>query len=67
MMGTPSRGSMLTDNWQVACGGTETPFRSRSGRVLLYVWQPSTGDHAYLDVGSDIILTNDEAQACLRT
>lgn len=52
-------------NWIPACGGTETPFRSRSGKVLLYCWQPSTGRHAYLDCGSDIFLTNEEASNAL--
>ena len=52
-------------NWFPACGGTETPFKSRSGKVLLYCWQPSTGRHAYLDCGTDIILSDDEARAAL--
>ena len=50
-------------NWIPACGGTETPFTSRSGRVLLYCYQPSTGKHAYLDCGTDIILSDKEAEA----
>ena len=54
------------DNWVPACGGTEVPFKSRSGRRLQYVWQPSTGYHAYLDVDSDIILSDEEAEACLQ-
>jgi hypothetical protein len=52
-------------NWIPACGGTETPFRTRMGRRLLYCWQPSTGRHAYLDVDSDMILTDQEAQLAL--
>ena len=52
-------------NWYPACGGLETVFTSRTGRRLLYVWQPSTGDHAYLDVNTDIILSNEEAFAAL--
>jgi len=52
-------------NWYPASGGTETPFTSRSGRRLLYVWQPSTGDHAYLDLGTDLILSPEEAALCL--
>jgi hypothetical protein len=52
-------------NWMPGCGGTETPFLSRSGRRLLYCWQPSTGRHAYLDCGSDVILTDEEAEAAL--
>ena len=39
---------------------------SRSGKMLLYVWQPRTGNHAYLDLGSDIILTDEEAAAALQ-
>lgn len=54
-------------NWIPACGGTETPFTSRSGKRLLYVYQPSTGNHAYLDLGTDIILTDEEARAALGT
>ena len=52
-------------NWIPACGGTETPFRSRSGITLLYCWQPSTGRHAYLNCSTDIILSDDEARAAL--
>ncbi len=51
--------------WFPACGGTEVPFRARSGKTLLYCWQPSTGRHAYLDLSSDIFLTDEEAQAAL--
>lgn len=52
-------------NWFPACDGTETPFVTRTGKRLLYCYQPSTGNHAYLDLGSDIILTDAEAQAAL--
>jgi hypothetical protein len=51
--------------WVPGSGGTETPFTSRSGRRLLYCWQPSTGRHAYLDLGTDIILTDEEAALAL--
>ena len=53
------------DSWVPACGGTETPFKSRTGKRLQYVWQPSTGQHAYLDLDSDIILSDEEAEASL--
>ena len=56
----PSQG-----NWFPACGGTETPFNTRTGRRLLYVWQPTTGQHAYLDLATDLILSNEEADAAL--
>lgn len=47
--------------WVPASAGTEQPFTTRSGRVLLYCWQISTGRHAYLDCATDIILTDEEA------
>jgi hypothetical protein len=52
-------------DWFPANGGTETPFTSRSGKRLLYVWQPRTGNHAYLDLGSDVILSDEQASAAL--
>lgn len=48
-----------------ANGGTEVPFIARSGRRLLYVYQPSSGKHAYLDCGTDMILSAEEAAAVL--
>ena len=45
--------------WIPACGGTETPFTIRGVRVL-YCWNPVTGKHAYLNVDSDIIMTDQE-------
>lgn len=53
-------------NWFPANNGTETPFTSRTGKRLLYCYQPTTGHHAYLDLGSDIILTDEEAAAALQ-
>ena len=53
------------DNWYPANGGKEEPFITRTGARLLYVWQPSTGKHAYLDTKSDLILTDEEAQTLL--
>jgi hypothetical protein len=53
------------DAWVPACGGTETPFRARSGRVLLYMWNRVTGEHAYYDVHADLFLSNDEAAAAI--
>jgi len=53
------------DRWVPACGGTETPFRTRTGRRLLYCWNPAIGDHAYLDVDTDLILSSFEAHEAL--
>ena len=52
-------------DWVPACGGTETPFTTRIGHRLLYMWNPSTGEHAYYDVVNDIFLSNDEASVAL--
>jgi hypothetical protein len=51
------------DAWVPACGGAETPFRARSGATLLYCFNPALRQHAYLLVGSDLILSNEEAAA----
>ena len=52
-------------SWVPANGGTETPFTTRTGRRLLYCWQPSTGRHAYLDCATDLVLTDEEAREAL--
>ena len=53
------------DQWVPACGGTEVPFDTRTGRRLQYLWNPATGAHAYIDCRTDIILSNEEAQVAL--
>jgi hypothetical protein len=54
-------------NWVPANNRTEVPFTTRNGFRLLYCYQPTTGKHAYLDCGADIILTDDEARMALGT
>lgn len=49
------------DLWVPANGGTETEFFTRAGKRLLYCFNPRLGRHAYLDLGSDIILSDGEA------
>ena len=51
------------DRWVPACGGKETPFTAKSGKRLLYCWNPQQAKHAYIDVGADMLLTDDEARA----
>jgi hypothetical protein len=51
--------------WLPACGGTEVPFKTRTGMTLLYCWQPSTGRHAYINVDTDLVLTDEEAWLAL--
>ena len=53
------------DRWVPACGGTETPTRTRTGARLLYCYNPATGRHAYLNCDTDIILEDDEANLLL--
>jgi hypothetical protein len=52
-------------DWVPAAGGTEEPFLTRGGRRLQYVWQPETGRHAYLDLETDLILSDEEARSIL--
>ena len=51
--------------WYPAANGTETPFQTRSGAVLQYMYQPSTGRHAYFDTATDMPLTDAEAEALM--
>jgi hypothetical protein len=60
-----STADRVPGDWVPACGGTETPFTTRTGRVLLYMWNRTTGEHAYYDVEQDLFLTNEEACAAL--
>lgn len=53
--------------WIPASGRTEEPFTARSGARLLYCYQPRSGRHAYLDLGTDLILTDEEARNHLGT
>ncbi len=55
----------MADDWVPACGGTEQPFSSRSGLTLLYMWNRTSGIHAYYDVERDVFLTQDEASCAL--
>ena len=51
--------------WVPACGGTEAPFTTRTGRRLLYMWNPTTGEHAYYDVPNAAFPSAAEAPAAL--
>lgn len=51
--------------WVPACNQTEVPITTRNGRRLLYCFQPSSGKHAYLDLATDIILSDEEALAIM--
>lgn len=54
-----------SDHWVPASGGTEVPFMTRNRRKLLYCWNTHTGEHAYLDCDTDLILTDEEARLAL--
>jgi len=51
----------MTDIWLPGSGGTETAFTSRSGVRMLYCYNPGQNRHAYLNIDTDIIMTQDEA------
>ncbi len=53
------------DTWVPASGGSEKPFRTRTGRRLLFCYNPAQREHAYLDCDTDVVLTDDEAYAAL--
>lgn len=57
---------VVIDDWVPACGGTETATKTRSGRTLLYMWNRTTGEHAYYDCCRDVFLTNEEASQALQ-
>lgn len=56
----------MRDQWIPACGGTEVPFVSRSGIRMLWCWNPGTGQHAYLNCDTDIVMSNHEAEQALQ-
>lgn len=58
-------GSAPQPQWVPACGGTETPLTTRTGRRLLYMWNLTTGEHAYYDVINDVFLSAEESAAAL--
>jgi len=48
-MNRPDQGTILP-----ACGGTEVPSVI-NGRRWLYVWQPSSGRHGWLNMETDVV------------
>jgi hypothetical protein len=51
--------SMKRDVWVPACGGTETVFTVR-GKRFLYCYNPRWNKHAYLDLDSDHIISDEQ-------
>ena len=52
------------DRWVPACGGTEKEFTCKGFR-LLYVYNPRWQKHAYLNLDTDMVLSDEEAQEIL--
>lgn len=52
-------------HWVPASGGSERPFVSRSGIRMQYMWDMRSGDHAYMNCDTDIIMSDEEAFAAL--
>lgn len=48
------------DNWYPASQGTEQPMRTRDGRMVQYMFNPATGQHAYIDLETDIIIPDED-------
>ncbi len=42
------------DRWVAACGGSEVPF-THNGKTFLYVFNFATGEHGFLNMGTDIV------------
>jgi len=57
----------VVDAWEPACGGTEQPFTARSGARLLYCYNSALQRHAYVNLDTDMVLTDEEARAHLQT
>jgi hypothetical protein len=57
--------SMKRDMWVPACGGTETPFIV-CGKKVLYCYNPRQNKHAYLDMSSDMIMSDEEYSNLIR-
>lgn len=51
--------------WIPANGGTETPFMTRTGHKVTYMWQPSTGAHAHYSHTWDMFLDREQEIAIL--
>jgi len=49
-----------TEPWVIATGGNSVPFVSRNGKKYLLIWNPKLRQNAYLEVESDVIITDDE-------
>jgi hypothetical protein len=43
-----------SDRWVVACGGREAPF-TYCGTRWVYVFNPSTEKHGYLNLDTDVV------------
>ena len=53
------------DTWVSACQGTERPFTGRAGVRMLYCYNPKQVRHAYINLDTDIEMTNEEVDANL--
>jgi len=43
------------DAWVVACGGLELPVVNFDGVRTLYVFNPASGEHGFLNMETDIV------------
>ena len=47
-------------NFIPACDGNEKPFKTRAGVTVQYLWNPTTGEHRYINCDTDMLLTDNE-------
>jgi len=48
-------------SWVPACGGSELPFKARNGKMVQYMWNSFSKEHAYYCLSDDVFLSNEEA------
>ena len=48
--------------WRPACGGSEQPYKTRAGFIVLYMWNWITGVHQYYSVAEDLFIENTESE-----
>ncbi len=53
------------DVWVPANGGHEQPSPTPLGITVLYVYNPARGEHAYLIVATDAIMSQEEVDEAL--
>lgn len=51
------------NRWVPGCGGREVEYKNRNGVRVLYVFNPATQQHGWLNLDSDIVFSTSELSA----